>query len=233
MAGNVLTVPPGDANQPQRIIFAPTETFLPVGFDDNDNAQAVIYGEYPNTCYRVGPVQASINETRREIRIVNEAYSYPGGWCTDVPVPFTIPVDFGILSQGSYRVVVQTNSNETRAAGTLNISKNRSPNPSNPDDYLYAPVQDAIVDTQTTNAASLTLRGTFKSTCWSIEEIRLIRHPENHVIVVLPIVHAATKDCRDARVPFEVKTSLGTLPKGRTLLHVRSLNGGSLNQVLD
>jgi hypothetical protein len=55
---------------------------------------------------------------------------------------------------------------------------------------------------------------------------------QDHVLVVLPIVEIKDKGCEPAKIPFEVDVDLGT-PKGETLLHVRSLNGNSLNEVVD
>jgi hypothetical protein len=54
------------------------------------------------------------------------------------------------------------------------------------------------------------------------------------VIVVLPIAKMETRpDCKDGKFPFNKVVSVDLVPKGRYLLHVRSMNSKAINNLVD
>jgi hypothetical protein len=103
---------------------------------------------------------------------------------------------------------------------------------SGPDDFLYAPVDSVRVDHEEVEGEfSATLQGRFTNTCMKIDDVKIIGDSKS--LVALPVMKMISGDnCRDQEVPFSWKVDLpSNLPAGRHLLHVRSLNGKSINQV--
>ncbi len=213
---------------PALITKVTERVFTPHGFDDNDNVQVVLDGELQSTCYRAGPVEASVDKDTKTIRIHDHNYFYEGCWCAEVVTPYVRAVDIGILPHGNYSVVVENDEGRTLRKGAMNITLATT---LAPDDFLYAPVSEASVSIPTDGSnPKLTLRGNFSNTCMTLKEIRPTYSPGN-VIEVLPIADMKSENCAEALVPFTVTVPLTNVPKGRTLVHVRSLNGQALNQV--
>src|SRR4051794_25152 len=63
------------------------EIFAPPGFDENDNAQIVAYGQLINTCYKAAPPDVEVDKGRKQIRVTTRAYLYEGCWCLQVIIP--------------------------------------------------------------------------------------------------------------------------------------------------
>ena len=218
-------LPPDSPNKPHLITYTASKIFAPMGFDDNDNAQVVVYGKYPNTCYKVGPVQTSINEQTHEVQITSQAYFYDGCWCLDVLVPYTQVVSLGVIKTGQYKLKLQGRDGKSRDMGELPIAVSTGPGP---DDYLYAPVREASIDTATDGTKILVLRGNYGNTCMQYRDSK-VYYRDSNVIEVLPILNMGNQNCRDASVPFEIKVALKPSQAGDTLVHIRSLNGQSIN----
>lgn len=122
--------------------------FVPSGFDDNDNAQIILYGTFPNTCYSVAPISGRVDVNGRTIIIRNVSYFRSGCWCASVDVPYNQVVELGILPAGHYEIIVENNAGIREAAGTLEIHpamREIETGTPPPDDFLYALVQDAFI----------------------------------------------------------------------------------------
>ncbi len=227
-ASNATPLP--NPTKPVLVTVLPNKVFVPNGFDDNDNAQVVIHGEFPNTCYKTGPTEVTVNEEAKEIRITNKAYFYNGCWCMDVQVPWSQIINVGVLSVSKYKIFAETKQGGFNLISNLDVNPATNPGP---DDFPYAPVSEASVSgANTPGSKKLALKGIFNTTCMSFKEQPKVRVQPDNVIVVLPIVEIGTQGCQPARIPFEVEVDLGT-QKGETLLHIRSLNGNSINQFVD
>lgn len=220
------------ADGPITVTQLPAELFTPVGFDDNDNTQFVIEGFFPNTCYRMGSHTVDINVEKREITVNNQAFFYPESLCLEVLVPYSRIVNLGVLSAGDYRIqFVGNDGKQVVPMGRVEVVK--SPN-KGPDDFLYAPVQNSYVNVKANGTAELILSGEYTNTCMEIEQV--IVHPSKEkVIVVQPIMKEkdfAAPGCAQMMVPYTKKVDLAEKPTGRVLVHVRSLNGKSLNNIV-
>ncbi len=210
--------------KPQRVAIHSKHFFMPPGFDDNDNAQLILHGMLPNTCYKAAQAKVEIDETQKRIVITPQAFFYPGCWCLQVLVPFTQTVDLGVLQLGDYTVVELDERGTGLTRGVLPVAPARS---GAPDDFLYAPIKAARFDR---TAQTLILSGQLSS-CMRLKEVKVLARVPN-LIEVLPIVEEdGSGNCSGASKDFEQGVSLPALETGTTLIHIRSLNGQSINLI--
>lgn len=200
--------------------------FIPIGFDDNDDVVVVLDGFLGDACDRLRAPQVKIDRVRHEIRI-QPMKERVGQQCPEILVPYHQVVTLGTLPAGRY--VVQTADLDL---GDVLLVKQAPV--TTPDDYLYAPAESAHIASRIGGPATAIVRGRFTDTCSTLLETRLI--PAGRVLQVLPILARSARDpqgnaCAPADKPFEARVDLPTLAPGRYLLHVRSLNGQSLNTV--
>ena len=214
----------------------PENVFVPTGFDNNDNSQIVLAGNYANTCYKVGPTSASVDHDKRRITVDSQAYFFDGCFCAMVLVPYTKTIDLGILTAGQYDIFVQSEAGETQKTGVLNVATSAG---KGQDDYYYAPVSEAFLENYPTESGDVTLvlRGTFTNTCMRIKEVKMIQNVPN-VYEVLPIMtdngdELNAPGCKPTSESFTERVTVKSAAKGKALFHVRALSGKAVNVVGD
>ncbi len=212
---------------------APIERiFVPEGFDDNDNVEVVLYGEFPNSCYRVDNVRARANTADGRIEVEASALRYQGEICAQVVTPFIKPVSLGLLEAGDYEAVV---SHAPAARANVNVGVRRT---ESPDDYIYAPVTSASLRWEEGSTKQLlNVKGTYPLTlvgCAVITDVR-ISLTQGDVVVAQPIMDFVDDERCDNRDSqnFDEDYVMPTAFTGKGLLHVRVMNGNSLNTLLD
>ncbi len=200
---------------------ASERTFVPQGFDDNDRTEIVIEGKLANDCYRLEDPSITVDAGRREI-IVQPRASYYEWMCLEVQVPWTQVVNLGRLAAGGWTV-------KTGSRVDVAMLPVKSSSTVRPDDHVYAPVETLSIEVRDTLAVA-TIRGHFSSRCAILEDVRMI--DSGRTIEVLPIMTpGSARGCEQFNTPFERQLILPQKSAGRYLVHVRSLNGQSLNQV--
>ncbi|MBC7661189.1 MAG: hypothetical protein H7249_15940 [Chitinophagaceae bacterium] len=215
-------------------ITAPVDSiFIPNGFDDNDNVEIVVKGNFPDTCYQVGKISAAIDAKTRIVTVSASSLRYPGVLCIKTITPFIQSVKLGALATGDYQAVYADNKN---VSSSFKVESRKT---ESADDYLYATVENASIDVNTENGKqSLRLQGHFPYFfvgCMAIKEVRITRSPSD-VLVVLPIAEIVnTEICekQPADHSFEYTSELPESFVGEGLLHVRTLDGMSLNRFLN
>jgi len=202
--------------------------FVPVGFDDNDEVVAVLDGYLPDPCHKLVPADVKTDIANMTVSVQQKARLFTGV-CPDVIVPYTVVVRLGNLPEGNFTVV--TNGGSLKE----NVAVKQSANPG-PDDYLYAPIDAARVEYLPGGKRKAVLEGRFTDSCLRIDELKVVNSEKT--IEVLPILKRLTQEegggkCRRVESPFKVAVDLPELSQKywRYLLHVRSLNGQSLNVV--
>ena len=204
------------------LVLAPIQrTFIPQGFDSNDNSQVIVVGAYPNSCYQVGHTQYWIDRANKKIDVEVTTYKTAGQFCLQVYVPFQQEISVGVLDPGQYTITVNQDSKATRV---MNV---REAVTINPDNYIYAPVTQAI----RVGPREFMLRGTFHSNCLNMDEVK-VQYEEGEVISVLPMAKYdgscfETGQARAWEARFSVRNELS----GDYLMHIRSLNGDAVNTV--
>ncbi len=211
---------------PQLVRYDLSRSYIPLGFDGNDNVQIVIEGELPSTCFRTGPASATVSTEDMTITLKQQVYKYRGIACLFMVVPFHKVLNVGILRPGEYRVVNEAGFE----LGRLPVKASTT---SAADDYLYAPVADAQVKTNTDGSSTLSISGHYTNNCPRIKELRVIEEG-NNVVTILPIIE--TPDgyrCVPGNYPFSKDIQLPKMPKGKYLFNVRSLNGDAIFKFFD
>ena len=199
--------------------------YMPIGFDNNDNVQLVAEGVFSNTCYRPGSVKAVVSEVNKTIHLYSRAYKYDGV-CLQMNVPWTKEIDLGILKSGVYKVI-NVCDNDKKVLGELPITDAKV---SDADDYLYAPVAQAMYEKHY-EFHFVRVTGDFPQTCLKMKEIQV--RVEGNTLVVLPIAEKTDTVCEAKPVHYSHLAEIENVKPGRYLLHVRSLNGKSVNNIVD
>jgi len=218
------------------LVEAPVDRiFVPLGFDDNDKVEVVISGKFSNSCYKTGPAEAFVNPLSNKIEIRAEAYYYPNAVCMQMITPFIKSIELkGQLDAGSYDVSMKERPN----APTAKLVVARSTRPE-ADDFLYAGVQSAFLDQNVARRGQeIVLKGQHPFLligCTKFDEVRTSYSPSGVLIVqpITKIVDGEECDGSTAHIRFEHRVRLAEpLESGEYLMHVRTLNGGSVNQLL-
>lgn len=198
-----------------------TATYVPKGFDSNDNSQVVVSGAYPNSCYKMGPTHVKVDSTNHRVTINVTAYFTQRDYCMMLHIPFTQTIDLGILAAANYELLVNRETNQVLPVALATRDQS--------DDFLYATVNHVL----RVNKDNFELRGVLPNSCAQISEIRVIEE-EGNVLTVLPIVRFIAgcqprndPDLLDFKMDFKVRSDL----EGAKLIYVRSLNGASISQV--
>lgn len=226
-----LVAVPAMAMAVEIIDYSPSDIFAPVGFDSNDNTQIVLAGTYPNTCYKVGEPSVTIDKANKRVFVQDKAFHHQG-ICLYMMVPYHKAVNLGVMEAGDYDIMLGDQSNPSAAVktGQLAVAKATS---TSADDYLYAPVEEASLVKDNADL-QLTLKGTFTKSCYQIKNVKvsMVTSP-NNMIIVQPIAEEDGSTCFETEKGFEKTVTIKNAPEGRTLLHIRSLNGQAINRVLN
>lgn len=206
-------------------VSAPVENvFVPQGFDSNDNAEIVVSGTFPSSCYKMGKTHERFDDVEKKIYIDVTAYHVKSDFCLTVNIPFMDVIQLGTLSPSAYPIVVNK-------ALTSEIPIGVAKSDGSSDNYNYASVHGLIRK----GARKFEIQGVSPNQCYEISDLKVKAESKN-VVLVLPIM-TKVEGCDETRNPkavnwikgFEIPSDI----KGKSLIHVRSLNGGSFNQVIE
>ena len=210
-------------NLPTKVPSQFYKIYAPGGFDSNDHVQIVGEGRFHNSCFKQAETIIQIDDIKKQVTFFPVAYEYPG-ICLQVMVTFQHVVDIGILGEGNWEIL---QGNLHTKIGSVQIKKSVT---DAADDFLYAPVSQAYCD-KNNGTGQLRITGEFTNECLTIEEIKVTI--EANVIAIQPIAKMSTdKKCEVGLFPFSKTVSLGFVPSGKYLLHVRTLNGNAINSII-
>jgi hypothetical protein len=199
--------------------------YMPVGFDNNDNVQLVAEGVFSNTCYKPGSVKAVVSEKEKTIYLYPRAYKYDGV-CLQMTVPWTKEIDLGLLKTGTYKVV-NVSGKDQKLLGELPVTAATN---NDADDFLYAPVSQAMYEKHE-GFHFIRVTGDFPQTCLKMKEI--VVRVQSNTLVVQPIAEKTDEVCEAKTVHYSQLAEITDAKPGRYLLHVRSLNGKSVNNIVE
>lgn len=195
--------------------------FVPAGFDSNDTVEVVVNGLLPNLCHKAP--QSKVEFVGKKINIKVEALRYEPSnpFCPPVVVPFTETINLGVLDKGLYDITVNNNSIYTKK-GDLEVAESTS---DAVDDHIYA----AVDYVEKTGGRTVTLKGYNPSDCLELEGIE-VHDNKKDTYAILPKLRQVYDHCPMKMVPFEYAVEVpDTLKRDKVLLHVRAMDGKSVN----
>ncbi len=208
-------------NQPIKVLPL-VDVFMPLGFDNNDNAEIVVSGYLPDLCHK--SLKTDYRVVGNTIYLDVDSYYYfrPGTECAEIIVPFLEKIDVGILNAGDYKVVVNKSASYTKSRN-FRISRT---NTVTVDSHIYANVEE-IVPVEGTRKVKL--KGINRSDCVVLDRIEWVDDGHN-TYSILPIMTQVFKDCPSVEMPFEYEFEVpNKLITENILLHVRKMFGMSSN----
>ncbi len=215
------------------------KVFVPMGFDSNDNVEVIISGHLRDTCYRAGQAKYTIDEEKKTVYLEATVFNYTRAdvVCLEVMTPFMFKVGVGILNSGKYKIVLKTPNPTQQKIEMLEVSESTS---SQPDDYLYAPVQNTSGVQVSEDQLKVSLEGAYPFMlvgCMVIKDVMI--HTKEGVIVVQPVAEVVSSDDDERCInqkgakEFSINRTIPYKLESQALLHVRVMNGLSVNQVIN
>lgn len=210
---------------------ASTIEYLPIdhvytvkGFDSNDNTEIMVEGFLPDLCHQTPTAKSRVIGKKVLIDVTGYKAVEPGQICAQMIVPFLSTVDVGVLDKGNYKVIVNGASGNA-ASADLFIDESSS---SAVDNHVYANV-DFVEKVQSDN--KILLKGYNPSDCMELDRVDFISN-ELDSYAVLPIMKKVRASCPRKMVPFSYEATVpNDLNRDKVLLHVRVMNGKSVNTV--
>lgn len=207
---------------PQWVNLQVSKIYVPMGFDSNDNTQIMLTGSLPNLCYKSPKVSVVIEGgvIKLSVQALFEGSSEVA--CAEVAVPFLEKVNLNILEAGSY--VVKANlETASLLEETLTVKQAASVDVN---DHIYARVD--YVERKD-DSRTVLLKGYNPSDCFELDRIDEVSN-EKDTYSVKPIMKKIREFCPLKMVPFEYKYDVPEgLPADEILLHVRTMQGDSVN----
>ncbi len=222
----VLVSPIAMSGTPIETLIPVEEIFVPKGFDTNDNSEIIVSGWLPNLCHKSPMTSVSIKNKTIVIKVTALKYDSSNPFCPEMIVPFVKAVPVGLLDKGNYKVLVNGKSPYQKES---NIFVNESTS-SAVDENIYANVH--YIDKQV-HSRTVQLKGYNPSDCLQLKKIDVVSNGSN-TYSILPIMEKVRDFCPMKMMPFsydfEVPRSLN---KSKVLLHVRGMDGTSVNSIFD
>ncbi len=196
--------------------------YVPSGFDDNDSSEIVIAGHLPDTCYKAPKSQYIVQGNR--ILVTVSAIHVSGIVCSDLVVPFIETVRLGALKSQRYQIIV---NNGMPQPLTSNIAVKKATWPSIDNfDYMYVVNVRHLPGDKFINLDGYTV-----SDCFTLDRIEFQNNGVD-TYAVLPIMKKISEFCPMKMTPVSFEVALpNTISRKEILLHVRSMQGNSVNSI--
>lgn len=201
--------------------------FTPQGFDSNDSVEVVVTGILPNLCHKSPQIEIKKSRNTINVNIKSLYYSKSNPYCPEMVVPFQKVVSVGNLESGTYNILVNQGTPYEKQED-LNIIV---PKDDNIDNYQYAYI-DTI--TEEKGKETITLSGYNPSDCYQISKVEYISNGED-TYSILPRMEKVSDFCPMKLTPFSISWDIpkNKLSSKNILLHVRTLNGNSINKIIN
>lgn len=212
------------ASTPVEVEVPITKIYSPKGFDSNDMAEVILSGFLPNLCHKSPTIKAEVVGKTIYVRATALNYEQDNPFCPEMIVPFLTSVEVGVLDRGQYDVKVNINTPYNKES-QLFISESMSPSV---DEHTYAYVDHVV---RVPGTRKVRLNGYNPSDCFVLDRVDYA-HNGKDVYSVLPKMKQVTDFCPLKMTPFSFVTEVpNTLTEKEVLLHVRVMNGKSVNSI--
>lgn len=204
------------------IIPAPVKhVYLPSGFDSNDAVEVVVTGVFSSACFSRNDVKVKVIEDTIDIQISAISHEKARS-CPDMVVPFKEVVHVGNLQGGDYKVIVNNQLEDQ-----FSVSEASS---SSVDENIYA----AIEYVEKKSKDEVVLHGWRYSNCVDIDKVKVISNKKD-TLSILPVMKQLSSFCPMKGMPtqYAVKLDLSSMKIKEPLLHVRTMDGKSINSIIN
>lgn len=200
--------------------------YIPAGFDSNDNVEVVITGFLPNLCHKNPDAKVTYNSAGNvDIKVTSLYYDESNPFCPEMVVPFTLPVSLGVMDTGVYAIAVNQGSQKSKT-GKLVVMESVS---NAIDNYHYAYVSNVL---KKEGSHRIHLKGYNPSDCFVLDKITA-QSNKSDTFSILPKMKQIREFCPMKMVPFTYEFEVPkTLTKKQILLHVRTMDGKSVNTIM-
>jgi len=204
--------------------------YSPKGFDDNDNVEVVVTGYLPNLCYRSPRAEVHFAGPKIIEISLESLYQAPSErdiQCAQMLVPFVLPVSLGLLDSGDYTVIVGKGTfYEQQSKMKVEHSTSDAI-----DDFIYAGVE--YVEVKSAGQRVVELKGHNPSYCFELDHIEYISNNKD-TYSILPIMKKISSNCPRKLTAFAYEWTVPEeINRDKVLLHVRSMDGRSINRLFD
>jgi hypothetical protein len=204
------------------VVPAPVKhLYIPDGFDSNDSVEVVVTGNFPSACFSRNEVKVSMKEDLIDIKITALSVEKVKQ-CPDMIVPFKEVISLGNLQGGEYKIRVNN-----KLQDMLLVTEASS---SSVDDDLYA----AIEYVERKSADEVVLHGWRYSNCIDLKEVKVVSNNKD-TLSILPVMKQLSDFCPMKMMPtqYKVKMNFRTMKMKEPLLHVRTMDGKSINTIIN
>lgn len=213
------------AGTPIKTMVPVDEIFSPAGFDSNDSSEIVVSGFLPNLCHKSPMTEVEVKGNKIDITVSAMKYHSSNPFCPEVIVPFLKSINVGLLDKGIYEITVNGKSPYQKGSKIM-ISESIS---NATDDHIYANVH--YVE-QNGDSDVVSLKGYHPSDCLVMDEVDFKSNKQN-TYSVLPKMKRVNDFCPMKMTPFSYDVKVPKLlNKQKVLLHVRSMDGNSVNSLI-
>lgn len=210
---------------PVKKLVPVSHVYAPNGFDSNDSAEVIITGFLPNLCHKTPKAELKKEGNKISIEVSSLYYSESNPFCPEMIVPFTESVNLGVLDKGGYKVMVNGKS-QWEVNESLSITGAVS---NSIDEHSYAYVE--YIEKEDAQKGYVKLKGYNPSDCFELDRIDYT-HNGKDTYSILPKMKQVREFCPRKMVPFEYEWKVpGDLDREEVLLHVRTLDGKSINSL--
>lgn len=221
---------------PELVEIPVSQLFVPrIGYDDNDQVEALIQGELPNPCFSVAVPTAEAKPAGgyriRQYAWLSHTGNCRSGDLIDDPVNFTSVVTLGLLKAGAYQLEFDKQW-VGLAQSPLRIDMAAS---DDIDNFNYATVSsvellEAYVEGQ---EARVMVRGVLPSCGVKLVSPMPIERVDDVFVVLPKLEKRPPQECPTIEKTFRVRLNLGTLKAGSYGLHIRSRGGRAVQSAIN
>ncbi len=214
-----------------QVIDAPVDhLFVPAGFDNNDNIELVVTGEFPNPCFKRNDVKVEVNDDIIDIKVTAVVSDDKSTMCAAMIVPFKENILVGNLQGGDYKIVVNRNT-PFELKNKMHVAEATS---QNQDDHLYAMVNHIDLGFTGGTTGSAFLVGWRTSDCLELDRVEYLSNGSD-TLSVMPIMKKVREFCpmKMTRLYVPIKYNPEEFTHSKLLIMSRTLEGRSVNNLVN
>lgn len=215
------------------VASTPIETYVPVehvyspsGFDSNDNTEVIVEGVLPNLCHKSPITTSKIVGNTIKVTVKAMKYESDSPFCPEIALPFVAAVNVGLLDKGNYEILVNGKTVYEKKS-VIQVAEATS---DAVDEFIYANVEHVE---KHEGSRIVDLKGYNPSECLELDKVEYHDNKKD-TYAVLPKMKQVSTFCPMKMTSFTFPTEVpATLEREKVLLHVRVMDGKSVNTVFE